>query len=81
MRKRFDGSQVEIYLDMLLNEYHSKGCKTWIAIADDLELSNTHTSQIFRGKKRPGPKACKVLGLTREWTYYPVNGNGNGKHR
>jgi hypothetical protein len=77
MKKRYDGEMVQYYLDDLLNVYHDRKCN-WKEIADDLELSYSHTWRVFNGKSRPGPKACKVLGLTREWTYYPAM-NGRTK--
>jgi hypothetical protein len=38
-------------------------------VADSLEVSNSHLTDVLQGRRDPGPKLLRALGLTKVVTY------------
>lgn len=55
-------------LDILINRELEKrrGERTWADVAAEIGCSCSHLSEVLHGKRSPGPKVRKYLGLIRK---------------
>ena len=52
-------------------------CKdtTQAAVAKSLDVSPAYLSDVLAGRREPGPKLLRALGLERRTVYEPTNGS------
>jgi transcriptional regulator with XRE-family HTH domain len=43
--------------------------RTWQVVAEEIGCAVSHLSEVLHGKRTPGPKVCKYLGIARKVVY------------
>lgn len=65
MKQRLNTSQVLELLKRL------QSGRTARAFAESLGISPQYLSDVYLGRRDPGPEILAKIGLTREWSYRP----------
>lgn len=62
-----------VHMIDLKNELEKKrDDRTWTVVAEEIGCTVSHLSEVLHGKRTPGPKVCKYLGITRKVVYVKV---------